>query len=45
MALQLASKSAGDDGQTYVGNTGLNARVVMSPLYFKRVVEEQERNQ
>eukprot|EP00579_Thalassiosira_antarctica_P003942 CAMPEP_0201905328 /NCGR_PEP_ID=MMETSP0902-20130614/56455_1 /ASSEMBLY_ACC=CAM_ASM_000551 /TAXON_ID=420261 /ORGANISM="Thalassiosira antarctica, Strain CCMP982" /LENGTH=583 /DNA_ID=CAMNT_0048439439 /DNA_START=272 /DNA_END=2023 /DNA_ORIENTATION=+ len=44
VALQLAPKSEKDDGQTYVENTGLNARQVVSPTDFKRAVEEQERN-
>ena len=46
IALQLAPRSEGDDGQTFVDTAredGLDVRVVASPTGVKRAVEEQER--
>merc|ERR1712204_131788 len=49
VALQLAPKSEGDDGQTYVDHSvhkeGLDVRVVSSPSDMRRAVEERERKQ
>ena len=49
VALQLAPKSEGDDGQTYVDHSahkdGLDVRVVASPSDMRRAVEEWERKQ
>ena len=41
VALQLAPKSVGDDGQTYVSNTGLNDRVAVSPLDLRGLLRSK----